>query len=154
MKKLFFLILTFLVTNSFAQILNPVKWEIQIEAISEFEYDVVFTANIDSNWAIYSQFSDPNQGPLPTIISFDNSSSYERVGLLSEKDLNKEKKYDSIFEMVVSKLYDKAVFSQRVKIIETSQRFTIKGNIEFMTCDNTRCTYEPENLFKLDYDPI
>ena len=154
MKKLFFLTLTFLVTNSFAQILNPVKWEIQIEAISEFEYDVVFTANIDSNWAIYSQFSDPNQGPLPTIISFDNSSSYERVGLLSEKDLNKEKKYDSIFEMVVSKLYDKAVFSQRVKIIETSQRFTIEGNIEFMTCDNTRCTYEPENLFKLDYDPI
>ena len=88
MKKLSFLALIFLVTNSFAQILNPVKWEIQIEAISEFEYDVVFTANIDSNWAIYSQFSDPNQGPLPTIISFDNSSSYERVGLLSEKDLN------------------------------------------------------------------
>ena len=62
-------------------------------------------------------------------------------------------KYDEVFEMVVTKFFDKAIFSQRVNIVKSSTNFKIQGNIEFMTCDDTRCTYEPENNFIIDYDP-
>ncbi len=47
--------------------------------------------------------------------------------------------------MVVSKYYDKAIFKQRIKV--KSPEFSISGNIDFMTCDDTKCTYKPDNPF-------
>jgi len=152
MNRLFSLILILFSFNTSAQILNPVKWDVKAEKISNTEYDLIFSANIDQEWAIYSQFVGDN-GPLPTIFTFTQSSNYNIIGDTQEKDLNKVSKYDEVFEMVVSKFYDKAIFSQRIEILNKSKDFKIKGNIEFMTCDNTRCTYEPENIFALDYKP-
>ena len=152
MKRLICLILLLLSFNSFAQILNPVKWDIRAEKVSATEYDLIFSANIDQEWAIYSQFVG-NDGPLPTVFSFIESSDYLIVGNTQEKDLNRVSKYDEVFEMVVTKFFDKAIFSQRIDIVKSSSNFKIQGNIEFMTCDDTRCTYEPDNTFVIDYDP-
>ena len=55
MNRLFSLILFLFTFNAFAQILNPVKWDVKTEKISNTEYDLVFSANIDQEWAIYSQ---------------------------------------------------------------------------------------------------
>lgn len=151
MKRLICLILFLLSLNSFAQILNPVKWDIRAEKVSATEYDLIFSANIDHEWAIYSQFVG-DDGPLPTVFSFIESSDYLIVGDTQEKELNRVSKYDEVFEMVVTKFFDKAIFSQRIDIVESSSNFKIQGNIEFMTCDDTRCTYEPDNTFVIDYD--
>lgn len=152
MKRLICLILFLLSLNSFAQILNPVKWDIRAEKVSATEYDLIFSANIDQEWAIYSQFVG-DDGPLPTVFSFIESSDYLIVGNTQEKELNRVSKYDEVFEMVVTKFFDKAIFSQRIDVVKSSSNFKIQGNIEFMTCDDTRCTYEPENNFVIDYDP-
>jgi thiol:disulfide interchange protein DsbD len=152
MKRLICLILFLLSLNSFAQILNPVKWDIRVERLSATEYDLIFSANIDQEWAIYSQYVG-DDGPLPTVFSFTESSDYLIIGDTQEKELNRVSKYDEVFEMVVTKFFDKAIFSQRIKIVKSSSNFKIQGNIEFMTCDDTRCTYEPENNFVIDYDP-
>lgn len=151
MKRLICLILFLLSLNSFAQILNPVKWDIRAEKVSATEYDLIFSANIDHEWAIYSQFVG-DDGPLPTVFSFIESSDYLIVGDTQEKELNRVSKYDEVFEMVVTKFFDKAIFSQRIDIVKSSSNFKIQGNIEFMTCDDTRCTYEPDNTFVIDYD--
>ena len=151
MKRLICLILFLLSLNSFAQILNPVKWDIRAEKVSATEYDLIFSANIDHEWAIYSQFVG-DDGPLPTVFSFIESSDYLIVGDTQEKELNRVSKYDEVFEMVVTKFFDKAIFSQRIDIVESSSNFKIQGNIEFMACDDTRCTYEPDNTFVIDYD--
>ena len=152
MKRLICLILFLLSLNSFAQILNPVKWDVRVERLSATEYDLIFSANIDQEWAIYSQFVG-DDGPLPTVFTFTESSDYLIIGDTQEKELNRVSKYDEVFEMVVTKFFDKAIFSQRVNIVKSSTNFKIQGNIEFMTCDDTRCTYEPENNFIIDYDP-
>ncbi len=151
MKRLICLILFLLSLNSFAQILNPVKWDIRAEKVSATEYDLIFSANIDHEWAIYSQFVG-DDGPLPTVFSFIESSDYLIVGDTQEKELNRVSRYDEVFEMVVTKFFDKAIFSQRIEIVKSSSNFKIQGNIEFMTCDDTRCTYEPDNTFVIDYD--
>jgi thiol:disulfide interchange protein DsbD len=44
------------------------------------------------------------------------------------------------------------VFVQRIKIVRDAA-FELKGNIEYMTCDDSRCTYMPDNPFKLNYSP-
>ena len=149
MKKNLVLILTLVACYSFAQILNPVKWELSVVPVEPLEYELVFTANIDKNWAIYSQFLEEG-GPLPTVISFEASSSCEIFGPTFEKPLNKITKLDSVFEMVVSKFYNRAVFVQRIKILDNTA-FDLIGNIEYMTCDDSRCTYKPDNPFRFNY---
>ena len=101
MKKNLILILALVAQYSLAQILNPVKWELSIVPVEPLEYELVFTANIDKNWAIYSQFLEEG-GPLPTVVSFESVSSYETLGDPYEKPLNKVTKHDAVFEMVVS----------------------------------------------------
>ncbi|MBB69009.1 MAG: hypothetical protein CMC77_02905 [Flavobacteriaceae bacterium] len=151
MKNPLVLILALVAQYSFAQILNPVKWELSVVPVEPLEYELVFTANIEKNWAIYSQFLEEG-GPLPTVISFEASPFYETLGAPYEKPLNKVTKHDAVFEMVVSKFYKRAVFVQRIKIIEQSA-FDLIGNVEYMTCDDSRCTYKPDNPFAFNYTP-
>ena len=149
MKRFLLLILLLTAAQSFTQILNPVKWEVSVEPISDLEYELVFTADIEKNWAIYAQYVEEG-GPLPTVISLEPSINFTALGPPIEKNLNKVTKHDSIFEMTVSKFYNRAIFEQRIKIIRDAT-FELKGNIEYMTCDDSRCTYMPDNPFKLNY---
>ena len=149
MKKLATLLLILISFSGFAQILNPVKWEFGSEKISDTEYDLIFVAKIDHHWALYSQFVEEG-GPLATIFSFTPTPDFELIESVKELELNKVTQHDSVFEMVVSKYYDKAIFKQRIRV--KSAEFSISGNIDFMTCDDTRCTYLPDNPFTFNYN--
>ena len=148
MKKLATLLLFLISFSGFSQIINSVKWEYGSEKISETEYDLIFVAKIDLHWALYSQFVEEG-GPLPTIFSFEPSSDFELIESVKELELNKVTQLDPVFEMVVSKYYDKAIFKQRIHV--KSPEFSISGNIDFMTCDDTKCTYLPDNPFTFRY---
>jgi len=148
MKKLTTFLLFFISFSSFSQILNPVKWEFGSEKISETEYELVFVAKIDSHWSLYSQFVEEG-GPLPTIFSFEQSDAFELVENVAESDSNKVTQLDPVFEMVVSKYYERAVFKQRLNI--KSSAFKLNGNIDYMTCDDSKCIYKPDNPFTFEY---
>ena len=148
MKKLATLLLFLISFSGFSQIINSVKWEFGSEKISETEYDLIFVAKIESHWALYSQFVEEG-GPLPTVFSFESAPDFELIETVKELELNKVTQLDPVFEMVVSKYYDKAIFKQRVRI--KSPEFSVKGNIDFMTCDDTKCTYLPDNPFTFNY---
>jgi thiol:disulfide interchange protein len=148
MKKLATLLLFLISFSGFSQIINSVKWEFGSEKISETEYDLIFVAKIESHWALYSQFVEEG-GPLPTVFSFESAPDFELIETVKELELNKVTQLDPVFEMVVSKYYGKAIFKQRVRI--KSPEFSVKGNIDFMTCDDTKCTYLPDNPFTFNY---
>ena len=88
MKKI--LTLTFLLLTSlgFSQILNPVQWELGVEQQSKTEYTLVFTANIDTNWAIYALEVEEG-GPLPTLFTFENNPAFQLSGEIEESEINK-----------------------------------------------------------------
>ena len=148
MKKLTFFFLFLISFSGTSQILNPVKWEFGSEKISETEYNLIFVAKIDYHWALYSQFVEEG-GPLPTVFSFTPTPDFERIETVKELDANKVTQFDSVFEMVVSKYYDKAIFKQRINV--KSSDFSLNGNIDFMTCDDTKCTYLPDNPFTFNF---
>ena len=52
MNRLFSLILILFSFNASAQILNPVKWDVKAEKISNTEYDLIFSANIDQELSL------------------------------------------------------------------------------------------------------
>ena len=148
MKKLASLVLFVISLSGFSQILNPVKWEFGSQKISETEYELIFFAKMDHHWALYSQFVEEG-GPLPTVFSFESSADFELIEAVTEAEINKVTQHDPVFDMVVSKYYDTAIFKQRIKV--KSSEFSIIGNIDFMTCDDTKCTYKPDNPFTFKY---
>jgi thiol:disulfide interchange protein DsbD len=131
-----YLFLVFLSFSSTAQILEPVTWEFESVKISETEYELIFTANIEDKWSVYSQNIE-GLGPVPTSFEFDKNLNVELVGDVIEDDANKITEQDPVFEMIVSKFYSQAKFIQKV-IIKDPQS-SISGYLTFMTCDDTRC---------------
>tara|TARA_R110002073_G_scaffold221808_4_gene382008 strand:- start:32144 stop:34651 length:2508 start_codon:yes stop_codon:yes gene_type:complete len=131
-----------------SQILDPVSWQFQTTKVNQNEYDIIFTASIDDKWAVYSQYVEEG-GPLPTIFNFEENSNYQLIDAVVESDKNKVTKHDKVFDMEVSKFYNEATFTQRIKII--GDQFDINGTIEYMTCDDEQCIFKPDNPFKFRY---
>lgn len=118
-----------------AQILTPVKWNFTTKQISPAEAQLIFTATIDATWHLYSQ-DIPENGPVPTSFTFEKSSKYLLVGKVKEPKAIEE--FDKNFDMVVKYFANKAVFTQNIKVL-SDKDFQIKGVLEFMCCDDSRC---------------
>jgi len=122
-------------TSSYAQILKPVKWSFSSKQITTEETQLIFTADIDPTWHLYSQDIPPD-GPVPTSFTFEKSPAYALVGKVNEPKALEE--FDKNFDMVVKYFANQAVFTQTIKIL-TDKDFKIKGVLEFMCCDDSRC---------------
>src|SRR5688572_6621666 len=85
MRKIFTtaLILFFSIGSLLAQVKTPVKFSYSTKKISDCEYELVFTASIESTWHLYSQVPT-DDGPLPTVFNFEASKSYQLVGKTTE----------------------------------------------------------------------
>mgnify|MGYP002399856204 CR=1 FL=1 len=136
MKKWLFFGLMILQSAVYAQIKNPVKWDMSYNQISAQEFDLVFTATIGSGWYVYSQFIEEG-GPIPTSFNFEKGDHYQLVGKAKESSTHKKEGHDPIFDMKVVKYAQKVSFTQRVKASDLSK--PIAGYLTFMTCDDEQC---------------
>lgn len=136
MKKWLFLGLMILQSAVYAQIKNPVKWDMSYNQVSGQEFDLVFTATINSGWYVYSQFLDDG-GPIPTSFNFETGDHFQLVGKAKEESANKKAGHDAIFDMQVVKYAKKVTFTQRVKASDLKK--PIVGYLTFMTCDDEQC---------------
>ena len=118
MRSIFFsLVLLFSSSILFSQDYAPVKWEFSTKKLSETEYDLIFTAHIQSGWVVYSSKLDPEDGPFPTEFIFEKvPTGLQKVGNVRELTTNRKKAYDKIFEAEVIKFYKKATFKQKIKL--------------------------------------
>jgi len=137
MKNLFlyFLLATLSVGSLQSQILDPVKWTTSIKKISETEYDLISKATIEDKWHLYSQVV-PDNGPLPTLFTFEENNAYKSIGKIKESKGITEK--DPVFDMVITYFSNTATFTKRIKLTG-DKGTTVKGEVEFMVCDDTRC---------------
>jgi thiol:disulfide interchange protein DsbD len=135
MKKIAVLAMLISSINVFSQILNPVNWSTSVVKISETEYELIATANIDPNWHLYSQ-EVPEDGPIPTSFTFEGNKNYLKKGNTLEDSGHTID--DPIFEMKIKYFENKAAFKQRIRV-KTIEAFQINGTVRFMVCDDTRC---------------
>ncbi len=130
--------------NSSSQFIEPVKWKSEIKKISDTEYDLIFIANIDKNWHLYSQ--EEVDGPLPTEFVFsDLDNNYELIGKTTEPKVKAI--YDEVFEIDIKSFHDEAKFTQRIKITNPDLK-TIPVEVFYMTCDDEQCV-KGENTFNV-----
>ena len=117
-----------------AQILEPVSWSFSSNKINNKEYELVFKADIDMHWHLYSQ--DIPMTPPATTFTFNENSDYTLVGGVTEESAVIEE-YDPNFEMILKYFAHEAIFKQKIKLTGDGSKVT--GVLEFMSCDDTKC---------------
>jgi thiol:disulfide interchange protein len=119
-----------------AQIYDPVTWDFGYEKTGDRQYELIFTANIESNSHIYAM-NIPEGGPIPTSFSFDTLPAYKLDGEPYEVTKPTEK-FDEAFGFKIKTFSNKAEFRQ--KIYSDQPFFTVKGVVNFMACNNATCS--------------
>ena len=120
------------------QLASPVKWAFESKKISDQEYELRFLAQMGSGWSIYSQHTDPNDGPIPTEFNFEAGSHFALLGDAVEEGKKKTGPDPYFGGAIVSKFVDgTAVFTQKVSVADLQQ--PIKGYLVYMACDDEQC---------------
>ena len=147
----FALLLAFFTFSLSAQVLKPVKWDIKTEKVNDKTYFLVFKANITKGWTVYSQYTS-DEGPVPTLITYEEKSGVKMLGKATEKGYKKEGP-DPLFDNVnVVKFLDKEPFVIRQKVEVTDASKPVSGYLTFMTCDNNRCLPPEDVDFSLTFE--
>lgn len=142
----FFLLFISISLDLHSQILEPVKWTTSVEKTSDSEYVLVATASIDPGWHLYSQ-NVPENGPIPTAFTFENNEQFKLVETVTEE--TGKTVDDPVFGMKIKYFESKTDFKQRIKIIN-KELSVVKGEVEFMVCDDERCL--PPSYVDLVFD--
>lgn len=137
MKKLFTIAVILLMAAALqtkAQILTPVHWSYAAKKINKDEAVIFMKATIEEGWHLYSQ-TVKDGGPVKTTITFPPSTLYSLISKTTEpKPITK---YEKVFSMDVSYFEHEVVFQQKIKL--KAGQVTVKGTVEYMTCNDHQC---------------
>ena len=128
---------------------NPVTWDVEIVQGEDNEYEIRFEASIAEGWYIYSQDNDPNAGPIPTTIEFNENADIVLEGGIVEESRHLKEGLDPIWNQVIKKYSDEVTFVQSFTISEST---SIDGYYEYMTCNDESCMPPEYVEFSLDVD--
>ncbi|MDQ7917819.1 cytochrome c biogenesis protein CcdA [Mesonia sp. MT50] len=113
------------------EIKSPAKWEASVKQVSDQEYELIFEAEIDDEWHIYSQHT-PEGGPIPTGFEYiDAEGNYELEGEAKESETDRA--YNDIFGVDEVYFANEAKFTQKVKLINEDLGL-IKAQIFYQIC--------------------
>ncbi len=142
---LFLIIMLLFFSDSIAQIQDPVSWEFGYEKKDKNHYEIIFTASINEGSHIYSM-NIPENGPVPTSITIEPSPFFELDGRAYEVT-RPEEKYDEAFGYKINTFSGKAEFRQ--KIVSSSENFTVKGVVTYMSCTDNTCLPPADEEFEI-----
>ena len=132
MKRILTLFAVVFATVLFAQP-QPVKWSTSYE-VQDSYIKVIVHADIEEGWHLYSQNLEDG-GPIPTSFYLDTSSAFAPMSSWSEGEPHVE--YDPNFEMDLAFFSESADFTILLEPKEAD--FTVKGELEFMVCNDQMC---------------
>lgn len=147
--SLLLLVISFFSIN--AQVLDPVKWKVSAEKISNTEYDLIFEASIEGKFHIYSQFlREDLTGPIPTEFIFQEGA-YTRVGKVVEPNGHEE--FDKTWGENIKFFEKEVIFKQRIQL-KKGFRSPLKVSVFYMVCDDTRCLPPEEKPFEFNLETL
>ncbi|MEQ9303989.1 MAG: cytochrome c biogenesis protein CcdA [Marinoscillum sp.] len=135
MRNLIQLVVLLGVCSTQAQVLEPASWNVSLDKANPKvgeEVTINFDVEINEKWYLYSNDFDPDLGPMLTEFIFEPHAGYELVG--EPNPINPKRKYDSLWEGEVSIFYEKARFTQKVKILDPD--YAIIGSYEYQVCSD------------------
>lgn len=122
------------------QILKPVTWSYGAKKTGPNEATLFFKATIDDGWHVYSQLVKEG-GPIATKFTFTPSTDYVLDGPTVEPQ--PIKRMEKVFNMEVGFFVKSVIFQQKIKL--KAGQTTVRGQLEFMTCNDSQCL-PPEDI--------
>jgi len=121
-------------TSGVAQVYDPVTWSFDSKYLGDQTFELQFHATIEGKWHLYGM-NIPPDGPIPTSFTFEQSDAYTLVGKTTEpKGITVD---DPVFGMKLTYFEHQATFKQKVEV--SGSATSIKGELEFMVCDDGKC---------------
>lgn len=130
---LFFVLISFTLHAQEAQ--DIAKWNVSVSnknAKAGDEVELIFSANIEKNWKLYSSDFKNDIGPLPTEFKIDAADSFRIIGDINA--VNPQKTVDPTWEVTYTYFQDKGEFRQKIRVDKTD--YSVKGTIKGLLCSN------------------
>jgi len=97
------------------QLVNPLKWHTSVEKTGNDTYNLIIEADIEKDWHLYSQFSDP-MGSLPIELEWHKQKgNYKTIG--KAKEINTHKAYNKTFKVTETFFSNHAKLIQPIKLL-------------------------------------
>ncbi len=119
-----------------AQVLDPVKVSHTVKVVSDTEVDLQITAIMEEGWHIYTVHPKEGSFVIFTEVNIPKSKNYQLVGPLKETKPKKE--YDPQFEETLEYHEKKGVFTQRIKVLSTTD-FKLTAEFVYQVCNDRTC---------------
>ena len=141
------ILIQILVIFSFSSLLaqEPIKWTAEF---LHSEKTLVFKAEIERDWHVYSQFIDPQVGPVPTSFSFVEQAQYKLIGKVEEP--SPIIAFDQSFEAEVAYFEKRVQFDQKIEVLKPT---TVNVNVTYMLCNNQTCLPPTDTLLSIHIYP-
>ena len=147
MKNILSLFFGILLSINLTYSQEPVSFTTSVKSISENQYELIITSNIDDEWRLYSQFLKEG-GALPTEFIFENEESFNLIGKMIESE--SITKFDPIFNLDQSYFINSNIFKQTIEL-KKSNISKIFATIAYQACTDAICIFrESELIFNLD----
>lgn len=138
MKQFFLMLFSLISLQTFAQILEPVKWKYECKKVAGNNYELHITAFVQNGWHLYSQTQPEDAIAIPTTIKFAKNSLLNLIGKI--KEIGKLEKTKEPTLGIESFQYEgKVYFVQIVQLKIKTVKTIMAGTIEFQTCTNEKC---------------
>ena len=146
MKKLVFIVaFVFAAFLGHAQLVDPVKWNIDIKPLKGGnQYEIIGTAKIQPGFKLYGVNMEDG-GPVKTSFNFETAENCKKFGKAEEVTPSK-KKQDKFFNMEVSYFEGEAIISHKIWVTEKPAK--ISGYIQWMSCNDEMCTPPTDEDFE------
>ena len=148
MKKLLYPVLLTFISLQLLFSQDPVTFKTKVEKISDLEYQLIVTTDIEKNWRLYSQFLEEG-GAIPTeFLFYESDNHFKLQGNVQESE--SITKYDPIFGLDQSYFENSNIFKQKI-IITKENLSTVLAKISYQACDDAVCIFRDSELeFNLD----
>jgi len=128
------------------EIKSPVKWEGSVNQISENEYELIYQAEIEDEWHIYSQFT-PDGGPIPMMFDYvDAEGNYQIEG--DAKESETKRAFNETFGVDEIYFSKNATFTQPITLLNTEVDL-IKAQLFYQVCKEVCINEEYYLVFNL-----
>lgn len=111
------------------------RWEVTVSnksAVAGQELELIFSADIDVNWKLYSSDFKGDIGPLPTKFGFDKPEGYKLLGEITP--VKPYKTVDPTWDVAYTYFTEKAEFRQKIKLV--NKNYIIRGTIKGLLCSS------------------
>lgn len=126
---------------------GPVTWNFAAHPVDAGTVRVELSAVCEPGWHIYSLAQSGEEGPLPTVVTWDESPDYRVQGTVAEPV--PVEAMDAAFGLVVQYHAGTTIFTQAVER-GSAQPFTVSGRVEYMACNDRTCLPPHSVRFSVD----